>query len=113
MVCKIEGCLCQKQEKSIHLMYWLTHHGIDIRPLFQKPYISKQKKKPTISSNDSNTVTEATYNFVPVVENEGNVLEEFLFEMPNVEQQPQPTSNSSCNVKRSVPYKVPTRRGYK
>lgn len=116
MVCKIDGCQCQKQEIPIHLMYWLTHHGIDIRPLFQKPYIGKKKKPTNINpSNDNNIVTQATYNFVPV-ENEGNVLEEYLFEMPNLEQeatssfvQPQATTNNS-NVKRSMPYKVPPTR---
>lgn len=106
MVCKIEGCDCQRQEIPIHLLYWLSHHGIDIRPLFQKPYLNKKKKQ--VSQNDNLAVTDATYNFVPV-ENVGeNVLEEFLFNIPNMEQETnvQPQTATS-NVRRSVPYKVP------
>lgn len=113
MVCKIEGCECQKQEIPVHLMYWLTHHGIDIRPLFQKPYLSKKKKAAatvTVINDDQQAVTEATYNFIPV-ENT-NVLEEFLYNLPEETNMPPPQSSqpSTSNVRRSVPYKVPTRR---
>lgn len=114
MVCKIDGCNCQKQEIPTHLLYWLTHHNIDIRPLFQKPYLGRKKKPTTVVSSDHEAVTNAAYHFVPV-ENGENVLEEFLWNtMPNLDAEKknvppvsQPNSSSS-DVKRSVPYKVPS-----
>lgn len=111
MFCKIENCQCQKQEISIHLLYWLSHQGIDIRPLFQRPYIIKKRK---VSSNNNNDVQESTMvHFTDSVQNE-NGLEEFLWSMPQLETMtttttttPQPPQTQT-SVKRSVPFKVPS-----
>uniref|UniRef100_A0A8D8SNP5 Uncharacterized protein n=1 Tax=Cacopsylla melanoneura TaxID=428564 RepID=A0A8D8SNP5_9HEMI len=101
MFCKIENCQCQKQELSIHLLYWLSHQGIDIRPLFQRPYTIKKRK---VAFSAGQNAQESIEHFAS--EQEENVLDEFLWSLPQVEADtlPQPTQS----VKRSVPFKVPT-----
>lgn len=98
MLCKIANCECQKQEISMHLLYWLSHQGIDIRPLFEKPYIRKKKDNTNHQSNEQNL---------------DNEISEFIWSMPNIEQQTitenqQVQHRPGKGIKRSVPYKVPT-----
>lgn len=125
--CKIEGCECYKQEIPLHLLYWLSHQGIDLKPLFQKPYIHRKKQYKSISEavhptvqitaseqslvtptkevkNSQNTLQSATQDLNSNV----NVMDEFLSwnVVPNVET----INNNYCGIRRNMPYKIPSTR---
>lgn len=142
--CKIEGCECYHQEIPLQILYWLSHRGIDIRPLFQKPYYHEKKKKQEKRFSDSviksNTVLSNEQNIaqhIPITESDNtneqisftlpsnvektnvcnsnrNVLDDFLTwtVVPNnqTESNNNNNDNTTANVRRSVPYKVPTTR---
>lgn len=108
-VCKVSNCECLKQEIPLHVMYWLAHQGIDIRPLFQRPYVNSRRKYKSSSSS-----TRTGDNILATSE-ESNVLDEFLNTTWSLQPDPvvaventvvNNTSNSAA-VRRSAPYKLP------
>lgn len=104
--CKVTNCECFKQEIPLHLMYWLAHQGIDIRPLFQRPYINNKRKpklsttiNPENSSNpDNNILDDLMQATWPLQSDLDNIIE-------NSENY---NNTSQSNVRRSVPYKIPS-----
>lgn len=134
-MCKIAGCECFKQEISLQMLYWLSHRGIDIKPLFEKPYFNRKRQvklsvdtiisSNTLTSNEQNfTQThpnvesstlkeEMNYTIIPshaeVSASNGTVLDEFL-NWSITPNQKNELNNNSHSVRRSNPYKVPTSR---
>lgn len=119
-ICQIEGCECYKQEIPLHLLYWLSHQGIDLQPLFQKPYYHHRKKqyKQTNSglmnpSNQTSTIEQRTVpremkhlhntQHISTQANPNvNVMDDFLSWNVSTSE-----STDDCDVRRDAPYKIP------